>query len=102
MKVRATVRSKKRTYLDDIGNEGDDIAELAHVDVEVSELIAQGLLGHDGAAFPDGGQASEIADGVQLGVWRFGEIGPGHVASWGERGKRGSGPAGGADARRPV
>lgn len=74
------------SYLDDAGNEAHHLWELLHIDIEVVELIFQGLGRDDPGPLPDRPQTLQVSRRIQVWVRRLGEIDLGDLR--GERSER--------------
>lgn len=69
-------------YLDDAGDKAHHFGELAHVNIEMAQLILDSLRSDDSASLSHGSQTAQVASWVQIRVRRTGQIDLGNV--WGE------------------
>ena len=78
------------TYLDDIRDKRNDIRELSHIDIEVTQLISTGFCHDNLTAISDGGQTAKVARGIELRVGgpRHGDAGNGTRRERSQRGTR--------------
>jgi hypothetical protein len=67
------------TYLNDLTDKGDDVGKFGHVDIEVIQLILQGLVRDDATSFADGAQTAQVAGRVEGRVRWPGQVDLGHV-----------------------
>lgn len=62
------------TYLDNGDHKFGRVLELAHVDVEVVQLISPRLVQYQGASLSNSANASQVAGGVDVWIGRLGHL----------------------------
>jgi len=89
--MRRNVRKRRIVItLDDIRDKRNDIRELSHIDIEVTQLISTGFCHDNLTAISDGGQTAKVARGIELRVGgpRHGDAGNGTRRERSQRGTR--------------
>lgn len=82
---RCRIRLACHAYLDDASDKAHDLGKFAHVYVKMSQFIFDGLGRDNPAPLADGAQAPQVASGVQIWVWWFGQIDLGDVRGEGRQ-----------------
>ena len=89
------------TYLDDRDDKLGSVLKLAHINVEVVQVVSLGLLQHHRTSLSHGADAPQIARGIDVGIGRLGHLDLGNgrrdggVGHLGEAGRLEGGLGGG-------